>query len=37
MILDVMRTSAIPPGPVRTAVRALSTLDRALGEVTTHV
>jgi hypothetical protein len=37
MILDVMRTSAIPPGPVRTAARALSTLDRALGEVTAHV
>ena len=28
MILDVMRTSAIPPGPVRTAVRALSTKVR---------
>jgi Fusaric acid resistance protein-like len=37
MILDVMRTSAIPPGPVRTAVRALSTLEHALGEATTRV
>jgi uncharacterized membrane protein YccC len=37
MILDVMRTSAIPPGPVSAAVRALSTLELALGEVTTRV
>ncbi|MDT5149161.1 MAG: hypothetical protein QOI01_894 [Mycobacterium sp.] len=37
MILDVMGTSAIPPGPVRAALRALSTLDRALAEVTTRV
>jgi hypothetical protein len=37
MILDVMGTSGIPPGPVRGALRALSTLDRALAEVTTRV
>jgi hypothetical protein len=37
MILDVMRTSAIPPGPVRAAVRALNTLELALGELTTRV
>ncbi|MGH3638836.1 MAG: FUSC family protein [Mycobacterium sp.] len=37
MILDVMGTSDIPPGPVRGALRALSTLDRALAEVTTRV
>jgi uncharacterized membrane protein YccC len=37
MILDVMATSAIPPGPVRGAVRALSTLDRVLTEVITRV
>jgi uncharacterized membrane protein YccC len=37
MILEVMGTSAIPPGPVRGAVRALSTLDRVLAEVTTRV
>ena len=34
MILDVTGTSDIPPGPVRGAIRALSTLDRALTEVT---
>ena len=33
MILDVMRTSDIPPGPVRGALRALSTLQRALSEL----
>ena len=37
MILDVMGTSDIPPGPVRGAVRALNTLDRVLTEVTTRV
>jgi hypothetical protein len=37
MILEVMGTSAIPPGPVRAAVRALNTLDRVLAEVTTRV
>jgi uncharacterized membrane protein YccC len=37
VILDVMSTSAIPPGPVRAAVRALNTLDRTLTEVTTRV
>jgi hypothetical protein len=36
MILDVTGTSDIPPGPVRGAIRALSTLDRALVEVTTR-
>ena len=36
MILDVTGTSDIPPGPVRGAIRALSTLDRALAEVTTR-
>ncbi len=34
MILDVMGTSAVPPGPVRGALRALNTLDRVLAEVT---
>jgi uncharacterized membrane protein YccC len=37
MILDVMGKSDIPPGPVRGALRALSTLDRALAEVTNRV
>jgi uncharacterized membrane protein YccC len=37
VILDVMSTSTIPPGPVRAAVRALNTLDRTLAEVTTRV
>jgi uncharacterized membrane protein YccC len=37
VILDVMRTSAVPPGPVRAAVRALNTLERSLAEVTTRV
>ena len=37
MILDVMASSTIPPGPLRGALRALSTLDRALAEVTTRV
>jgi uncharacterized membrane protein YccC len=37
IILDVMSTSAIPPGPVRAAVRALNTLDRTMTEVTTRV
>jgi uncharacterized membrane protein YccC len=37
VILDVMSTSTIPPGPVRAAVRALNTLDRTLTEVTTRV
>ncbi len=37
VILDVMASSPIPPGPVRGAVRALNTLDRALAEVTTRV
>lgn len=37
MILDVMGSSTIPPGPLRGALRALSTLDRALAEVTTRV
>lgn len=36
-ILDVMGGSDIPPGPLRAAVRALNTLDRALTEVTTRV
>ncbi|NMN97496.1 FUSC family protein [Antrihabitans stalactiti] len=36
-ILDVLRTSSNAPGPVRGAVRALSTLQRALGEATTFV
>ncbi|CAN5484904.1 FUSC family protein [soil metagenome] len=34
LILDVMGTSDIPPGPVRAAVRALNNLDRTLAEVT---
>ena len=34
-ILDVLRTTSNAPGPVRGAVRALSTLQRALGEATT--
>ena len=33
MILDVIRTSDITPGPVRGALRSLSTLERALGEI----
>ena len=33
MMLDVMRTPAIPPGPVRAALRALSTLQQTLSEV----
>ncbi|MDT5074754.1 MAG: hypothetical protein QOH82_4074, partial [Mycobacterium sp.] len=37
MILGVMGTAMIPPGPVRGAIRALSNLDRALVEVTTRV
>jgi hypothetical protein len=37
MILDVLRRSAIPPGPVRSAVRALSNLERALGEAISRV
>jgi uncharacterized membrane protein YccC len=37
MIVDVMGSSDIPPGPVRGAVRALSTLDRVLAEVTSRV
>lgn len=37
MILDVTGTSAIPPGPVRGALRALSNLDRALTEVTSRM
>jgi hypothetical protein len=37
LILDVMGTSDIPPGPVRAAVRALNNLDRTLAEVTTRV
>ena len=37
MILDVMGSSGIPPGPLRGALRALSTLDRALAEVTARV
>jgi uncharacterized membrane protein YccC len=37
LILDVMATSAIPPGPVRAAVRALNSLHRTLAEVTTRV
>ena len=37
MILDVAGKSDIPPGPVRGALRALSTLDRALAEVTNRV
>jgi hypothetical protein len=37
IILDVMATSDIPPGPVRAAVRALNSLDRTLAEVTTRV
>jgi hypothetical protein len=36
-ILDVMGRSDLPPGPLRAAVRALNTLDRALAEVTTRV
>jgi hypothetical protein len=37
MILEVMATSAIPPGPVRGAVRALNRLDRVLAELTARV
>jgi uncharacterized membrane protein YccC len=37
MILAVMGTSDIPPGPVRGTVRALNTLDRVLTEVTGRV
>ena len=37
MILDVMATADIPPGPVRGAVRALNKLDRTLAEVTARV
>ena len=37
LILDVMGTADIPPGPVRAAVRALNNLDRTLTEVTTRV
>jgi hypothetical protein len=37
LILDVMGTADIPPGPVRAAVRALNKLDRTLTEVTTRV
>jgi uncharacterized membrane protein YccC len=37
MLLDVMKKSDIPPGPVRGALRALSTLDNALAEVTSRV
>ncbi|MCV7015337.1 FUSC family protein [Mycolicibacterium madagascariense] len=37
MVLDVMQSSTIPPGPVRAAVRALNTLERALLEVSTRV
>ena len=37
MIMDVMGTSEIPPGPVRAAVRALNNLDRTLTEVTTRL
>lgn len=33
MIMEVMGSSDIPPGPVRGAVRALNNLDRALREV----
>jgi hypothetical protein len=33
MIMEVMASSDIPPGPVRGAVRALNNLDRALTEV----
>ncbi len=36
-VLDLMRTSAIPPGPVRAAARALNGLEGALIEVTTRV
>lgn len=37
MLLEVMTTSDIPPGPVRAAVRALNNLDRTLTEVTSRV
>jgi uncharacterized membrane protein YccC len=37
IILDVMSTSVISPGPVRAAVRALNTLDRTLIDATTRV
>jgi uncharacterized membrane protein YccC len=37
LIMDVMGTSDIPPGPVRAAVRALNNLDRTLTEVTARV
>jgi uncharacterized membrane protein YccC len=37
MILAVMGTSDIPPGPVRGTVRALNALDRVLTEVTARV
>jgi uncharacterized membrane protein YccC len=37
MILKVMQSSDVPPGPVRGAVRALNSMERALLEVTTHV
>jgi hypothetical protein len=37
MILAVMETSDIPPGPVRGTLRALNTLDRVLTEVTARV
>jgi hypothetical protein len=36
MVLEVMQSSTIPPGPVRAAVRALNTLERALLEVSTR-
>jgi uncharacterized membrane protein YccC len=36
MILDVVGVSAILPGPVRAAVRALDTLQRALGDLMTQ-
>ena len=37
MLLEVMTTSEVPPGPVRAAVRALNNLDRTLTEVTSRV
>ena len=36
MVLNVMATADIPPGPVRAAVRALNNLHRALAEVATR-
>lgn len=37
VVLDAIGVSAISPGPLRAAIRALNTLDRTLAEVTTRV